>query len=117
MHCLGLHVLEIRGLSHTAERQRRSARVLRARGRLPAGARVEVQSGRWKAPAVKVSEQLDQMERELKGLATALIAGDETGWAISSLQAAEAVQKLRHAFDHNWIGESEQFPPTPSEAS
>lgn len=62
---------------------------------------------------MKVSEQLEQMHRDLRGIAIALVTEDEGSWGIQVLQAADAVQKLRFAFDHNWIGEHETFAPAP----
>jgi hypothetical protein len=66
---------------------------------------------------MKVSEQLEQMQRDLRGLAIALVAADDGEAAIGVLEAADAVQKLRYAFDHNWIGEHETFPPARASSS
>lgn len=62
---------------------------------------------------MKVSEQLKQMQLALRGLAIWLAQEDECPWAISTMEAVEAVQKLRYAFDHNYIGESEVPPLAP----
>jgi len=60
---------------------------------------------------MKVSEQLKQMQLDLRGLAIWLAQEDECPWSISTMEAVAAVQKLRYAFDHNYVGESEAPPP------
>jgi len=51
------------------------------------------------------------MQGELRGLAIALTQENETGWAVSAMEAAQSVETLIHAFRGNWIGESASFPP------
>lgn len=62
---------------------------------------------------MKVSEQLKQMQLDLRGLVIWLAQEDECPWALSAMEAVAAVQKLRYAVDHNYIGESEVPPPAP----
>lgn len=60
---------------------------------------------------MKVSNQLRRIERELRGIAIALVADPEsTPQAMMTVVAIEAIQKLGYEFRDNWIGEHEQWP-------
>jgi hypothetical protein len=67
---------------------------------------------------MKVEDQLKQMERDLRGLATGLLADEDSiSETTMVLGAVESIQKLRYHFVGNWIGEHEQFQPAAEPAA
>jgi hypothetical protein len=77
---------------------------------MQAAAVCDLLNARYATNPATISEQLEMINRQLRGLAIALVQADDAAAARSCINAASHVRSLAVSFREGWVGEHAPFP-------